>query len=103
MSFLSGEENSFEGLKIARQAIFSHSSTSGQDNIVPHTVYFANQSKTSWIHYVPLEYHNVALISASTGKSIKATCCGSFLYRNYVPNIIVENVLSNLQQWIRYS
>ncbi len=55
-----------------------------------------------WIHYVPLEYRKVALISSSTGKFIKSTCCGSFLYRNFVPNIL-KSLPSNLQQRMRYS
>ena len=55
------------------------------------------QSKTSWIHYVPLEYRKVALIGASTGESLKCTCSGSFLYGNYVL-FILKNLPCNFQR-----
>ncbi len=51
---------------------------------------------------VLLGYTLVALICASTGKSLKCTCCGSSVYWNCVPTIL-KNVPTNLQQRVSFT
>ncbi len=48
----------------------------------------STSQKMPWMYYVPLRYYQVALLSASTVKSLKITCWASFFYENSAPYIL---------------